>query len=271
MDTPKERVAKNLILLTVSGKGGTGKTAAGAGIASCMAALGHETVLMDADIGLRNADIVLGVTDKAVIDFGDVTDGSAALDDALIAHPDVGGLYVLPAPAREKSIERGALADMLSRLKQRFRFVWIDGPAGNGEWVRTLAGLADMVLFVATPDVASIRDAARMADMLDVTGGRLIVNRVRPHMIKRSGAMFIDDIMDETGLPLLGLIPEDERVMVAGNKGRALILYGQDGAVTAYRDIALRLLGRSVPLCGMKVTVKAKKDFMRRINGNSGA
>ena len=275
MDERIERAAKSQIILTVSGKGGTGKTMVGAGVTSCLAALGHETVLMDADIVLRNADIVLGLSDKAVLDFGDVTDGTAALDDAIIKHPGIDGLHVLPAPAKDRVIERDALAAMLWKLKERFRFVWIDGPAGCGEWVKMLAGLADLILMVVTPDVSSNRDVVRLAGILDspdvrppdsVYVGKLIVNRVRPHMIRRSGAMLIDEIMDQTGLPLLGLVPEDERVIIAGNKGRALVLYGQDGAVMAYRNIALRLLGERVPLGSMRVTGKAKSEFMHSIN-----
>ncbi len=265
----RDLAQRSKILFTVSGKGGTGKTSLTAGCATCLAALGHTVLLMDGDIGLRNADIVLGVSDLAVMDFGDMLDGRVQhLEDAVIAHPRIPNLSVLPAPMTLRSVALAPLQELLQGLSAAFDYVFIDGPAGLSDWVATVASLADQLIVVATPDAVSMRDAAKLTELLssDAREDRLVVNRVRPHLFAGKGAMYIDDIMDAVGLPLLGIVPEDERVIVAGNRGVPIVQVSMDGAAAAYRNIALRLTGAHVPLSPIRMTNKSKRDFLRRID-----
>ena len=261
------------IIFAVSGKGGTGKTSIGANVVSCLGILGHKTVIADMDIGLRNVDIALGVSDKTVMHFGDVLKGGVALEDALVSRPDLPNLSVLAAPGEFARVDGEAFGRMLGRLSEMFDFVWLDGPAGLSGWVRTVASLSDTVIAVSTPDVASVRDAARVSEMLDEMGkdaAKLIVNRVRPRLIDANGALYIDEIMDGAGMALLGIVPEDERVIAAANKGEPLAAFAQDGAAMACRNIALRLTGKRVPLGTLKVTGQAKRGFLDMLNMKEG-
>lgn len=258
------------IIFTISGKGGTGKTSVGAGVTSCLGILGHKTLLIDADSGLRNADIILGVSDKTVMHLGDVLLGRTPVGDALITHPEITSLSVLAAPSDESEFDVPALKGMLDAVTNEFEFIWIDGSAGLNEKILSVALLADSIIVVVTPDVVSMRDAARIAEILDgKKPATLVVNRVRPRLITSNSALYIDDIMDGTGLPLLGIVPEDERVIAATNKGIPLIALAQDGAAEAYRNIALRLLGERVQIGGMKVTNKAKRVFLQKLSSQS--
>lgn len=257
------------IIFITSGKGGTGKTSIAAGIATCLGALGHKTVLVDADIGLRNVDIVLGVSDKAVMHFGDVLKGDVELSEALVSRNDLPLLSILAAPHNDPNAPPNDVRRLMRKLSDEFEFVLIDGPAGISDWVRLMAELSDTVIAVATPDVVSMRDASRISEMLDDLGkspARLVVNRVRPRLINDNGALYVDDIMDGTGMSLLGLAPEDERVIAAANKGEPLVAFAQDGAALAFRNIALRLLGKRVPLSDIKVTNKVTKAFLSKLN-----
>jgi septum site-determining protein MinD len=225
------------------------------------------------DVGLRNVDIVLGVSDKAVMHFGDVLKGGVSLEDALISRPDLPNLSILAAPGDYMQVDADELERMIAQLSEMFDFVWLDGPAGISDWVRTVASLSDTVIAVATPDVVSVRDASRVSEMLDELGkdaARLVVNRVRPRLISAKGALYVDDIMDGAGMPLLGIVPEDERVIAAANKGEPLAAFAQDGAAMACRNIALRLTGARVPLGNLKVTSKAHRAFLDRLNMREG-
>jgi septum site-determining protein MinD len=254
-------------IFTISGKGGTGKTTVGAGVTSCLGILGSKTVLIDVDCGLRNADIILGVSDKTVMHLGDVLSGKSKWEDALVKHPEIPNLSVLAAPSLETELDINKFRALVGFLAQKFDFVWIDGPAGLNEKLAAMADMADSVIVVVTPDVVSMRDAARVAEMLgEDKDAYLVVNRVRPRLIMSEGAIYIDDIMDNTGIPLLGVVPEDERVIAVTNKGIPLVSLSQDGAAAAYRDIALRLLGERVPAGEMKVTSKATRAFLAKLN-----
>ena len=259
------------IILTLSGKGGTGKTTVSAGVTSCLGILGHKTVLIDADCGLRNVDIILGVSDKTAMHLGDVLSGNVAWADALIEHPDIPELSVLAAPNLESELDAGKMKELIGLLAVEFDFVWIDGPAGLGDKLMEMAAMSDMVVVVVTPDIVCTRDAARAAELLsDEKPMSLIVNRVRPRLITEDSALYIDDIMDGTGIPLLGVVPEDERVIVAANRGLPLIALSQDGAAAEYRNIALRILGNRVPTGEVKVTSRAKRTFFDKLNDRVG-
>jgi len=239
------------VIAITSGKGGTGKTTVCAAVASCLAAEGKRVLCIDADMGLRNLDISLGMSELAPISFADVLTGRYSLSEAT-PHPELPGLFLLTAPVAERpeTIRFQDFGALLETVREHFDFCLIDSPAGIGDGFHFASLYADRVLIVATPDPASLRDAAGTADQLRLMGKqdlRLVVNRITPAVF-RAMNWTVDDMMDETGLPLLGIIPEDERVVLAAAANLPLILYADRGAVLGCLHIARRLQGLKMPL-----------------------
>ena len=239
------------VVAVISGKGGTGKTSLTAGIAACLAAEGQRVLCIDCDVGLRNLDISLGMSESAAIPFSAVMEGDCTLDDA-VEHPDIPDLHLLTAPVtrQPEELDAEAFGRMLQEARQRFDWCLIDAPAGVGSGFRLATRFADQAIVVANGDPASLRDAARAADLLELDGKtdlRLVVNRVSPRIYRQMHAT-VDDVMDGVGLPLLGIVPEDAGVTLAAAQGRPLILYTNRGAAVACLHIARRLCGRRAPL-----------------------
>ena len=239
------------VIAVTSGKGGTGKTTVCAAVASCLAAEGLRVLCIDADMGLRNLDISLGMAELAPISFADVLAGRYSLSEAT-PHPDIPGLYLLTAPVAERpeTIRFQDFGALLETVRDYFDFCLIDSPAGIGDGFHFATLYADRVLIVATPDPAALRDAAGTADQLHLMGKqeiRLVVNRVNAADF-RSLDWTVDDMMDEIGLPLLGLVPEDKRVVLAAARNMPLSLFTDRGAALGCLHIARRLQGRKVPL-----------------------
>lgn len=239
-------------IMITSGKGGTGKTSFTAGVGGCLAGLGQRVLCVDLDIGLRCLDLVLGMTDRAVMDFTDVMAGRCPLSDAAAAHPDIPGLFLLSAPVRPEAMESALFRQVVEDARAEYDFVLLDSPAGLGEGFRLAAAGADTVVVVTTPDPAAQRDAQRCVGELvhEVPRLLLVMNRVEPGTLRRLHGE-IDRAMDATGLPLLGVVPEDARVGAAVRAGQPLVLRSYRGAAQAYLNIAKRLMGRRVPM-GMK-------------------
>ena len=239
------------VIVVTSGKGGTGKTSLTGGVASCLAALGHRVLCIDMDIGLRNLDISLGLTDRAVMDFTDVLEGRCSLERAAVAHPVIHGLHLLTAPvsAPPKALDEGRMRDMLAKARQMFDYILIDSPAGLGSGFRLAACGADRAVVVSTNDSSALRDAQRTVAELSKSQNtiHLVMNRVQPKLMRRLRTT-IDDAMDAAGLPLLGVVPEDSQVILAANTAQPLILVSRKGAALAYLNIAKRLTGERVPL-----------------------
>lgn len=239
------------VIAIVSGKGGTGKTSVCAGLSSCLAADGYRVLCIDADIGLRNLDISLGMSDLAPISFTDVLKGRYTLDE-VTAHSEIPGLYLLTAPIAEgaEEIDRKAFGDLIAQVREHFDYCFIDAPAGLGIGFELAASFADRFLAVSTPDPASMRDAACVTDMLEAMNKsdiRLVVNRITPQLFKRMH-LTVDDVMDDVGLPLIGIIPEDPNVMLSSARHTPLILFSDQSAAVACLHIARRLEGQKVPL-----------------------
>lgn len=240
------------VILVASGKGGTGKTAVTAGVGAALAQAGRRVLLIDGDCGLRNLDIVLGMSDQVVFSFQDVAQGTAALSRAAAQHPDVPGLFLLTAPGAfprlsERDMERLARA----AEDDGFDYVIIDGPAGLSAEFELFSAIATQAVIVTMPDRASVRCAERAARLLEsehIMRLRLVVNRVRPQLIRNGALDNIDDAMDAVGLPLLGLVPEDEDVIACGSRGKSIHACKKAGAALAYRNIARRLEGERLPL-----------------------
>jgi len=238
------------IMAVISGKGGTGKTSLCAGIASCLAAEGARVLCIDADVGLRNLDISLGLADRAVVPFTSVMDGTYGLS-AAAEHPGIPGLFLLTAPVTEEaeSLDPAMFGAMLGAVREKFDWCLIDAPAGVGAGFRLATAFADRLAVVCTGDPASLRDAARAVDLAgaDASAASLIVNRVSGRLFGRMSAT-VDDVMDGVGLPLLGVVPEDVNVTLAAARAVPLVLYTGRGAAEACLRIARRLSGKRVPL-----------------------
>ena len=239
----------------VSGKGGTGKTSFTAGVGAALAISGRRVLCLDCDVGLRNLDIALGLSDRTLMDFSDVAQGRCGLDAAAVEHPQIPGLFLLTAPARmrERPVTEAEMEALLREVRKRFDFCLLDAPAGLGYGFRLAVCGADRAIVVAVSDPSSLRDAQRVVTQLSqLETIHLVVNRVRPRLLRRQNTT-IDDAMDTAGLPLLGLVPEDPKVVLAATEGRPLAQLGaRRGAVRAYENIARRLTGQPVPLMGLR-------------------
>lgn len=236
-------------IMVTSGKGGTGKTSLTAGVASCLAALGHRVLCIDLDIGLRNLDIALGLTDLALMDFSDVMARRCPLLTAVTAHPEIRGLHLLTAPLNLDDPDVDGFCAMVEDARDYFDFIFMDSPAGLGAGFRLAMAAADRAILVSATDPSALRDAQRTVSELAgrMTEIHLVMNRVQPKLIDRLRTS-IDSAMDTAGLPLLGVIPEDPNVTIAATAGEPLILTTYRGAAPAYLNIARRLLGQRTPL-----------------------
>lgn len=239
------------IIAIVSGKGGTGKTTVCAGIASCLAADGFKVLCIDADLGLRNLDIALGMSDLAPIAFTDIIKGNYELSEAT-EHSDIPGLHLLTAPISDSDtqIDKKAFSKLLSEIRKEFDYCLIDAPAGLGLGFELAVTNADRILAVSTPDPASMRDVASTMDALTnlrKENVRLVVNRITPRLFRKM-RLTVDDVMDDVGLPLIGIIPEDSNVILAAAEREPLILYSDQKAAVACLHIARRLEGKKMPL-----------------------
>jgi len=238
-------------LVFTSGKGGTGKSTAVSTIASCLAALGERVLCIDMDLRLPNLDLLLGMSDLTTLDISDVTSGRHRLEEAAAEHPEIPGLFLLAGPAvYDGELTGPILAELVQTAKERYDYCLIDGPAGLGEVFHLTAVAADAAVVVATSDATSQRDAQRAVMELDELGVediRMIVNRVRIKLLVHA-AINVDDIIDFVGVPILGLVPEDQDVVAAASRLRPLILYSRRWAATAFLRIAKRIMGEQIPL-----------------------
>lgn len=237
------------VITVTSGKGGTGKTTVTGGVASCLARLGKTVLCIDMDIGLRNLDISLGLSDRALMDFADVALGNCPLARAAVSHPDLPTLSLLTAPMRlPPHVTAGSIRALLRTARDRYDYIFIDCPAGLGPGFQLATCGADRALVVATNDASSLRDAQRAVEELyHLRQVHLVMNRIQPKLLRQLRTT-IDDAMDAAGLPLIGVIPEDRRVILAANMGRPLILEGRRGAANACLNIAKRIEGYRVPI-----------------------
>ena len=239
------------VILVTSGKGGTGKTTLTAAVSSCLAALGKRVLCVDMDIGLRNLDISLGMTDRVVMDFSDVAQGRCSLERGAAAHPTIPGLFLLTAPMRlpEGGIDAEDMQQFMDDAKAAFDYVLIDSPAGIGSGFQLAVTAADRAIVVSNNDPSALRDAQRAVGELTryLSNIHLVMNRIQPKLLKRLHTT-IDDAMDTAGLPLLGVVPEDPQVTLALGSGQPLVLTSRKGAALAFLNITKRILGQRVPL-----------------------
>ncbi len=240
-------------IVVTSGKGGTGKTSFTGGVSSCLAALGHKVLCIDMDIGLRNLDISLGMTDRALMDFTDVLEGRCSLQRAAARHPVIENLSLLTAPlSLPERIDPAKMDRFIARAKKEYDYILMDSPAGLGEGFLLAVCAADRGIVVSTTDTSALRDAQRVVSQLakSLPTLHLVMNRVQPKLLRRLHTT-IDDAMDTAGLPLLGVVPEDQQVILSANSGTPIILTSRKGAAVAYLNIARRIMGQKVPLMNL--------------------
>ena len=240
------------LIAVLSGKGGTGKTSVCAAAASALAIDGKRVLCVDCDVGLRNLDISLGMSDSGALSFMDVCGGEYSLSMAAV-HPLIPTLHFLTAPmnCRADTVDPVAFDRFVRQARQEFDYVFLDAPAGVDAGFRLTAASADRCIVVTGPGPAAVRDAARVGELLELMGKtnvRLVVNRVSARMVSAMETT-IDDVMDTAGLPLLGVIPEDRNVTLAAAFSRPLLIYSRRCAASdACTRIAKRLQGVPVPI-----------------------
>ena len=238
-------------IAVLSGKGGTGKTSITAALATALASEGKRVLCIDCDVGLRNLDIPLGLSDTATLSFLDVCEGGYSLEQ-LTAHPQFSTLYFLTAPMsrRAEQIDADAFVGLVLSAREKFDYIFLDAPAGVDAGFRLAASRADRVLLVTGSDPAAVRDAGRTGQVLELMGKenvRLIVNRINPKLVSTMD-LTVDDVMDNAGLPLIGIVPEDANVVLAAAFGKPLLQYTKKGAAAACRRIAKRIQGLPVKI-----------------------
>ena len=240
------------LFAVLSGKGGTGKTSVCAGIATALAAEGRRVLCIDCDVGLRNLDISLGMSDCGALSFTDVSEGEYLLEDAA-RHPSYPGLAFLTAPMNRsvEQIDPIAFGDMLQEARAQYDYIFLDAPAGVDAGFRLVSGVADRFLLVTGAGPAAVRDAARVGELLELMGKqnvRLVVNRVARSMLSTI-RLTVDDVMDTAGLPLMGVVLEDSNVILAAAFGRPILQHAKrSDAAKAFCRIAKRIQGISQPI-----------------------
>ena len=233
-----------------SGKGGVGKTTTTANVGTALAMLGNQVVLIDADIGLRNLDLVLGLEKRIVYDLVDLVEGRCQARQALIRDKRVDGLFLLPASQTKdkESVNEEQMRAVTLALAREFDVILIDCPAGIEHGFRNAVAGADEAVVVTTPEVSAIRDADRILGMLGGRRARLIINRVRLEMVRTGDMLSVDDVADILGREVIGVVPDDEEIIDTTNRGEPVVLDPSRRLSKTYIAIARRLMGENVPL-----------------------
>jgi septum site-determining protein MinD len=243
------------IITVTSGKGGVGKTTATANLAIALARLGKRVACIDADIGLRNLDVVMGLENRIVYDLVDVVEGRCKLRQAMVKDKRVADLYLLPAAqTRDKTaVSPQDMIALTGQLRNDFDFIMIDSPAGIEWGFRNALAPADEVIVVTNPEAPAVRDADRIIGLIEAEERRiptsLVINRAKPDMIRKGDMLSVDDVLEILSVRLLGVIPDDELIIVSANRGAPLTLDDvKSPASDAFRDIARRIVGEQVPI-----------------------
>ncbi len=254
------------VIVITSGKGGVGKTTTTANIGTGLALREKKVVLIDTDIGLRNLDVVMGLENRIVYDLVDVVEGVCRIKQALIKDKRYEGLFLLPAAqTRDKSaISPEQMQKLCSELKEEFDYIVVDCPAGIEQGFKNAIAGADKAIVVTTPEVSAVRDADRIIGLLEaneVRNPRLLINRVRVDMVRRGDMMSIDDILDILAIDLIGVVPDDEKIVISTNRGEPAVTDSKSAAGQAYREITSRIIGENIPI----VPLMAEQGFVFKL------
>jgi len=258
------------VIVVTSGKGGVGKTTTVANVSTGLAKLGYSVVVIDLDIGLKKLDLILGLENRVIYDIIQVVEGECTLKQALVKDKRFPALFMLPAAqTRNKDdITTIQVQAIIEELRPDFDFIFIDCPAGIEQGFRNSIAAADKAIVVTNPEVSAVRDADRIIGMLEsaqFTDIKLLVNRIRPDMVKSGDMLSIDDLLEHLCIELLGVVPEDRSVVISTNRGEPIILNDRSQAAQAFNNIVARLLGKKVDLITMEDT-----SFWSKLKRNLG-
>lgn len=260
-------------IVITSGKGGVGKTTSSANIGTALALLEQKVCLVDTDIGLRNLDVVMGLENRIIYDIIDVAEGHCRLEQALIKDKRFGHLFLLAAAQTKdkEAISPESVKKIIDELKKDFDYVIIDCPAGIEQGFKNAVAGADQAIVITTPELSAVRDADRIIGLLEkekIQNPKLVINRIRTNMVKTGEMLEIDEICQVLAIHLLGIVPDDEKVIKAANSGEPAVMNPDAMASVAYRNMARRILGDTVPLMQLEgqkgVWQKMRKWFNRR-------
>lgn len=248
------------VIVVTSGKGGVGKTTTTANLGSALALRGKKVVLIDTDIGLRNLDVVMGLENRIVYDIVDVVEEKCKLKQALIRDKRFKDLFLLPAAqTRDKSaVNEEQMKELTEKLKEEFDYIIIDCPAGIEQGFKNAIAGANRAIVVTTAEISAIRDADRIVGLLEaseIKNPELVVNRLRPAMVRKGEMMDVEDIVDLLSIDLIGVVPDDEYIITQTNKGEPVVSNHKAPSGKAYIEIARRILGENI-----EVTIPGRKE-----------
>jgi len=254
------------VIVITSGKGGVGKTTTTANLGTALAMLDRRVCLIDADIGLRNLDVVMGLENRIVYDIVDVVEKNCRLEQALIRDKRQNNLFLLPAAqTRDKTaVTPYQMKELIDKLKEDMDYVLVDSPAGIEQGFKNAISAAEQAIIVTTPEVSAVRDADRIIGLLETEGLKdpvVIINRIRQDMVARGDMMDIEDMIEILAIDLLGIVPEDEKIVVSTNRGEPLVLNPEKSrAGQAFNNIARRIDGEELPIMSLE-----KNSLLKRL------
>jgi septum site-determining protein MinD len=255
-----------IVVTVTSGKGGVGKTTTTANLAVALALGGQKVVCIDGDIGLRNLDVVLGLENRIVYDLVDVVEGRCRLRQAMIRDKRLPELYLIPAAqTRDKSaVSPSDMVRLCDDLRQEVDWILVDSPAGIERGFRNAIAPADIVVVVTNPDISAVRDADRIIGLIEAEEkgpARLIINRLNPKLVKQGNMLTSEDVLELLAVELVGIVPEDESVVISTNRGQPVALDPKSRAGLAFQNIARRLKGEKVEF----LDLEEKDGFIRKM------
>ncbi len=240
------------IVVVTSGKGGVGKTTITANVATALAKMGKKVLTIDADIGLRNLDMILGLENRIVYDIVDVVEGRVAPEKAFVKDKRGFPLYLLPAAQTKdkEAVKPEQMMDLVDKVRNKFDYIFIDSPAGIEGGFKTASAPATEAIVVTNPEVSAVRDADRIIGLLEVMEKndiKLVINRIKLHQVKKGEMLSVNDIEEILHIPKIGIIPDEEKMVDFTNKGEPIVLHNKFSASKALINIARRLEGENIP------------------------
>jgi septum site-determining protein MinD len=255
------------VITVTSGKGGVGKTTLSANLGVALGMQGQRAVVIDADVGLRNLDVMLGLENRIVYDLVDVIEGRCRLRQAMVRDKRLSELFLLPAAqTRDKSaVQPEDMVRICESLREQHDFIVIDSPAGIEQGFRYAVAPADEILIVTNPEVPAVRDADRVIGLIeaeDIGPARLVINRLKPELVQRGEMLGVADVVELLSIDLIGIVPEDPAVLIAANRGQPLAFSSNSSlAGQAFHNVVRRLLGEDVPFQTLQEAGLLKRIF----------